>query len=398
MSTDHTQRSHALLSASSAYRWLACPPSARLEDKFGPDKSSVYAEEGTLAHEMANVRLDCFNGTIDEKTAEKELKKLRKNKLYKEEMDAYVDEYVSYVTDTFTRIKASCPSAVLIIERRLDFSAYVPDGFGTGDAIIIADGTMQIIDLKYGKGVQVSAKGNPQMSLYGLGALAEFAWMYTVDRIVMTIFQPRIRNLDSHTVTVQELEAWGEEVRTVAQLAYAGRGEKKAGEHCKFCKVKGTCRALAAACTEAAEDTNFADADSLSDQQLLAIYRQAAMIKDWIAGIEEHILRTACDGKEWPGMKVVEGRSIRKWTNEEQLRAKLQELGFTEDQYLKKSLLGISDIEKLTGKDVFKSSLMEFVVKPAGAPTLAPSTDPRPAFNSAEAAAKQFNENPINND
>lgn len=395
MATDHTQREHAILSASGAHRWLACPPSARLEGKFGPDKALPFAEEGTLAHEMANVKLDCYNGTIDQKAAEKELKKLRKNKLYKEEMDAYVDEYVKFVTDLFESVKQTCSDAVLFIERKLDFSRYVPDGFGTGDAIIIADGTMYVIDLKYGKGVRVAAEGNPQAGLYALGALAEFAWMYKIEKVSTIIFQPRIQNVSQSQVEVPELEKWGEKVHEIAQLAYAGKGEKQAGDHCKFCKVKGTCRALAMACTEGAEETNFADGDSLSDTQLLAIYRQADMIRDWVAGIEEHILRTAVDGKSWPGLKVVEGRTIRKWGSEEVVILKLKELGFTEDQFIQRKLAGIGDIERLIGKDVFKSSFAAWVIKPEGVPTLAPASDPRPAFSSAEQAAKQFNENPI---
>ena len=236
---------HAILSASGASRWMACTPSAVLEQQF-ENKSSVFAEEGTLAHELGELTLKLNLGEITKRTFNSKFKKIQENKLYSADMPDYVQTYVDTCLERVSEAKATTPDALFKIEQRLDFSEWVPDGFGTGDFVIIADGTMEVCDLKYGKGVPVSANNNKQMMLYALGAIAEFNFLYDIQKVRMTIIQPRLDNISTFEVTTEDLLKWAEDyVRPRAELAIKGKGEFCAGDHCKFCRAKAICRARA---------------------------------------------------------------------------------------------------------------------------------------------------------
>lgn len=386
---NHASRAHALLSASGASRWLKCTPSARLEEKFTESASSVYADEGTLAHEFADVNLHLLNGQLSKANASKELTRLRKHKLYSLGMEYEVEDYTSYVMGQLQIAKQTTPSAFLAIEQRFDFSHIVEQGFGTGDAAIVTDHVLEIIDLKYGKGVSVDADENPQLMLYSIGALRSFEMSYDIKAVKMTIVQPRLNHISSYQISVEELLTWGENVvKPKAALAYQGKGEKVAGDHCKWCKVKAMCPELAAKNLELAK-FEFADPEILTDSQILDIYAQQPMLVDWVKAVSDYILNTAIKGKKWPGHKVVSGKSNRKWKDETTVISILREQGIHEDTYIKKSLEGIPTLEKILGKEVFPKLLGSQVLKPDGAPTLVSEKDPRPALG-VESARLDF--------
>ena len=391
---DHSSRKHALLSASKAERWLNCPPSARLEEKFresNPVKSSVYAEEGTLAHEFANIILLHKLGQMSDNSFRVEFAKLTKNELYSEEMIPEVTKFVDYVMEQYQEAQTRTGGqAVCLIEQNLDFSNYVEQGFGTGDAVVIGDGIMEVIDLKYGKGVQVDAVENPQLSLYGLGALNVYDMMFDINEVKLTIFQPRIDNYSSWVTTPEKLTTWGDKVvRPIAEKAYVGAGLHKAGEHCRWCEVKAMCYTLAQRNIQLAKN-DFKEPELLTIKELVAIYRQLPMLTDWANSVAEYLKDQARKGNEVPGYKLVAGTSQRKITDEKGLREKLHQLGYEDEQFEKTQLAGIPAIEKLVGKDVFNKVLGDFWVKPEGTPTLVPREDPRPELGSAESASKDF--------
>lgn len=390
---DHTSRAHALLSASGASRWLNCTPSARLEEKFKESAQSIYAEEGTLAHEFGQVELQFKNNLISSKIHGIEIKKLRTHKLHSIEMEPEVAKYVDYVLEVFNVVKQTCPGAILLIEERLDFSHLVEGGFGTGDICIIADGVLHVIDLKYGKGIQVDATENAQLMLYGCGALRNFEMLYDIHTIELVIVQPRLDHISVYRLSTDALNEWAESiVKPQAALAYSGAGEQIAGDWCKFCKVKAMCKALANKNTELARH-DFADPHLLTEAELIAIYGQIGMLVDWAGSVGGYILDTALKGKVWPGYKVVEGKSNRKWVDEEAIMVKLFDAGFKTDEVLNKKLKGIGDIEKLIGKAKFPSLVGDLVAKPQGAPTLVPDADARPALGSIEQAKNDFKNN-----
>lgn len=384
---NHSNRKHALLSASNASRWLNCPPSARLEEKFeesNPSTSSIYAEEGTLAHEFADLNLRRASGRIAEVIFDKEIKNIRKHSLYSSEIEEEVEKYVSYVLEAFTEAVHKTADAVFLIEEKLDFSHLVEKGFGTADAGIVADGVLEIIDLKYGKGIKVDAKENPQLMLYGLGALRSFELMYDVNTVKMTIVQPRLDNISSWEIKVEDLISWGEKtVKPAAIKAYEGEGVQKAGEHCKWCKVKAMCATLAAKNIALAR-YEFKDPHLLTEKQLLEVYKQQPMLVDWVNAVADYLLDEALKGKHWPGYKVVEGRSLRKWIDEERVVATL-ELSHDPKDFMISKLAGIPAIEKLLGKNEFSKILGNMIIIPPGKPTLVPESDKRPAMGIEQA-------------
>ncbi len=385
---NHLARKHALLSASGASRWLHCTPSARLEEKFeesSPSTSSVYADEGTLAHEFGDLNLRKAAGRITDSVFEKEIKELRKHPLYSSEMEGEVDKYVTYVLETFAEAKQKTPDAVLMIEERLDFSHLVEQGFGTGDAGVIADGVLEIIDLKYGKGIRVEAEENPQLMLYGSGALRSFELMYDIHTVKMTIVQPRLDHISSWEISVKDLITWGEKtVKPAAAKAYEGKGVQKAGDHCKWCKVKAMCATLAAKNVALARH-EFKDPHLLTEKQLLEVYKQQPMLVDWVNAVADYLLAEALKGKQWPGYKIVEGRSQRKWIDEKEVVKTLMKKKYTADQFMVSKLAGIPAIEKLIGKKEFPEVLGSLVVTPPGKPTLVPVSDKRPAMGIEQA-------------
>ena len=369
----HKERAHALLSASGSARWLNCTPSPLLEEQY-PDNDSEAAAEGTAAHELAEYKLRVLKGS--------KFQQRPTSKWDSEEMESHTDDYADHVMATLAHAKETSPAATLLIEHRLDFSHLVPECFGTGDAIIIADDTMTIIDLKYGKGVEVSAEANPQMRLYALGALRQFGMIYDIKRIKMVIFQPRLHNTSIDEIDAAELIDWGEQVvKPTAAKAMAGEGELTPGTWCQFCKHAPACPALA---KQYFDVVPMADAqpaapapDTLSDAQIANIVKWSGELKKWLTAVEKHALDEANNGKHYPGLKLVEGRSVRKYTDEEAVAKKVQALG--QEPYEKK-LLGITAMTKLLGKKTFDTELSELLHKPEGKPTLVVESDKRQAL------------------
>lgn len=390
----HNSREHALLSASSSARWLACPPSAKLEEKFretcGVPESSVYAEEGTLAHEFAELRLRWLSNQIGAMDYASALESLRSNELYTEEIEDQVEKYTTYVMESFSAAKAVVPDPILFIEEKLDFSDVVEEGFGTGDSGIIADGTMEIIDLKYGKGIKVEACENPQLKLYGIGALKKYELLYDIHNVKLTIVQPRLDNIVSWEVSVKDLYKWAEEtVKPIAAKAYEGKGIQKAGEHCKFCLVKAMCNTLAQKNIALAKH-DFKDPALLTEKQVIDIYKQIPMLVDWANSVGDFLFKKATSGEKIEGFKLVEGQSRRRWTDEEKVQELLKSEGYPEDSYNVTKLKGISDIEKLVGKKSFPAMFEGLIIKPQGSPILVPESDKRPEYKSIEQAKNDF--------
>lgn len=373
-STKHADRAHARLSASGAKRWMACTPSARLETKF-PSVDTTYSLEGTRAHEIAE---QCLKSFLDGKQA----------KVNYEGEDARIyDEvlpYIERIKELYAECKQRSKSTVLFLETRLDFSEYVPEGFGTGDVILLEDDTLHIIDLKFGKGVRVDAENNPQLRLYGLGAIGAFDDLYDFKNVAMHIEQPRLDHSSEEVLTKDELLAWGETVKPIAKEAFNGTGEFKAGEHCKFCKASGCCKALADFSLEVI-NKGALDPQLVNVVELGGILEKIPIVEHWIKAVKEHSIQQALAGEYIPGWKLVEGRSLRKYTNDAEVINALHEAGYEDAIIFEKKLYGITAMEKNLGKKKFGEVLGELVFKPQGAPTLAPESDKRPVFQPKQA-------------
>lgn len=371
---------HALLSPSAAHRWMNCTAAPLLE-KDVEDKGSTFAEEGTLAHAYCAKKLKEFLGlAVDEEKAE--IAQLDEQ-YHSGEMDEYTDTYKTIVLEKFNAARAKTKDAQLLVEVKLDFSHYVPDAFGTSDAIIIADGVMEVIDFKYGKGVKVSAVENPQMMIYALGAWDLFNFEYDIRKVRMTIVQPRIDNLSEFELDAADLINWAvDELQPKANEAYAG-GKQKPGNWCQFCKVKANCKALSSMCIEAQQANP--DPRKISKEVMEnTILPLLSTFKTWLTGVEEYSLEQALSGVQYQGFKIVEGRSIRKITSPTAVMELLDKEGFAKEAYIKPTeLRSITDLEKLIGKKRFGAICAEYINKPQGKPTLVPESDKRPAFNQA---------------
>ena len=369
---------HALLSASSSHRWLNCPPSARLSESF-EDKGSNYAAEGTDAHTLCEYKLRIALG-IHAKDPTADLT------YYNEEMEECATGYAAYILELVEAAKQKCADPVVLIEQRLDFSRYVEGGFGTGDCVVIADGTLHIVDYKHGQGVLVEAEGNPQMKLYALGALEIFDGIYDIDTVSMTIYQPRRNNVSTHTVFKESLYQWANEVlKPTAELAYAGEGEFNCGEWCQFCKAKHDCRARAERNMELAR-YDFKLPPLLADDEVEDILAKIDDLISWASDIKDYALQAAVSGKQWHGWKLVEGRSNRKYADETAVAEAVSTAGF--DPYEHK-VLGITAMTSLIGKKRFEEVLGSYIEKPQGKPTLVLESDKRPAIHTAQ---QDFNE------
>ena len=376
---------HATLSASSAKRWLSCTPSARLEQKlrerFG-DKSSPYAEEGTKAHAVAELKLRKLNGEINDFNYKEQRKTLGE---VPAEMDRYTDIYVDTVAEKLFAARASDPDAKLFIEQRLDFSPWVPGGFGTGDAVIVSDQTLEVCDLKYGKGVPVSAEENPQARLYGLGAIHMFGSVYDFSHVRNTIIQPRLDSISEETMTRDELLAWGEELKPVAQLAWEGKGEFVTGDHCKFCAARAICAKRA---SEALSIVRFGfdTPGVISDDDIPGILAVADVAEGWIKDIKEYAKNQALNGQRFFGWKLVRGRrGARTFTDEARVREQLNRAGFENEVINKSGLKSPAEIEKVIGKNAFEALVGQFVTQAQGSLELAPESDKRPEYAAADA-------------
>lgn len=363
---------HSMLSASSSYRWTKCPPSAKLNAQI-EDTESDFAREGTCAHELCEYKVRKMLGEdVQDPTENLDF--------YDIEMEESTENYAHYISEILAEVKQKCTDPVTLVEQRLDFSHYVPDGFGTGDCVIVADDVLHIVDFKYGQGVEVNAENNPQMKLYALGALELFDSLYDITQIEMSIFQPRLNNVSVSKITKEELLDWAENtLKPIAELAVKGEGEFKAGEHCRFCKVKATCRKRAEYNLELAK-YDFAVPNTLEPAEIATILTKADELAAWVNDVKEYALQQALSGVKYDGFKVVEGRSVRKYKDETTVAEKVSNAGF--DPY-EKSVLGITAMTKLLGKAKFEELLGGLVVKPKGKPTLVPNSDKRAAINTA---------------
>ena len=367
---------HALLSASSSHRWIACPPSARLEENF-ENKSSVFAKEGTAAHALAEYKLKKYLGIKIKKP---------KSEFDEKELEYYTDIYFDYGCELIAEAKARSKDPIILVEQKLDFSNCVPKGFGTGDLVIVADKILDIVDLKYGKGVEVSAIHNPQMMLYAIGALNLFASLYDIEKVRMTICQPRLDNISTFEIIVDDLIKWAEDiVKPKADLAIKGEGEFCAGEHCRFCRAKFNCRARADENMKMAQ-YDFRKGPLLTDDEITEILSGIDELQKWANDIQAYALDKAVnENKKWDGFKLVEGRSSRKYSDEEAVSKTLIDAGYKEDDIYSKNLLGITAMEKAVGKKKFKELLNNLVYKPQGKLTLVAQSDKRPEIkNTAE--------------
>ena len=366
-------KGHAILSASSSDRWLHCPPSARLCEAY-EDKGSDYAAEGTDAHTLCEYRLKQALGI----PAEDPIENLS---WYNEEMEECAAGYAAYVVELLETAKQTCADPVVMIEQRVDFSRWVKEGFGTADCILIADGVLNIVDNKHGKGVEVSAIGNPQMQLYALGALEIFDGIYDIDTVRMTIFQPRKSNISVDQMDKAALYEWADtELTQKAQLAYEGQGDFSCGEWCRFCKAKAECRERAEANLALAR-YEFQTPALLADEEIADILGKVDALTAWASDVKEYALQQAVSGKEWTGWKLVEGRSNRKYTSEAAVATAVESAGF--DPYERK-VLGVTAMQKMLGKTRFEELLAPYIEKPQGKPTLVRSSDKRPEWNTAK--------------
>lgn len=375
---DHSRRAHALLSASSAHRWLACPPSAVAAEAY-PNKDTEYTREGTLAHEVAEAMASGRAG-IQWANSRNDIT---------QEMLECAQGYADYIQE---QIKSD--TAVVLLEQRVDFSPWVPEGFGTTDCIILQDDTMDVIDYKYGQGVAVSAEHNSQEMLYGLGALNDYGIAYDVKHIRLHIYQPRLNNISVFNITTKELLDWGEKtVKPGAKLAYNGEGDYCAGEWCKFCPHAGRCRKLTKTCTEYVQTHQLRVAvPVLSPHEVADVLRMEPLVTLWLKRVREQALTTLLDGGEVPGYKVVEGRGSRAWVDELRVAQLLQEAGYSREDITETTLLSVAKMEKAIGKKKAAELLAEQIEKRAGSPTIALETDKRPVYDRKAEAMKDFEE------
>jgi hypothetical protein len=371
---------HAVLSASGAHRWLNCFPSARLELEFVNNESSAAAE-GTAAHALCEHKL---------KKALHMRSKRPVSVYNSDEMEEHSDAYVEFVMEQLELAKQSCTDPLILIEQRLDFSCYVPQGFGTGDCIIIADKKLHIIDFKYGMGVLVDAVDNPQMKLYALGALEIYDSLYDIEEVSMTIFQPRRENVSTWTIRVEDLKAWAEkELKPKAKKAYDGEGEYLPGEWCTFCRAAVKCRARAEEKLKLAQ-SEFKLPPLLTDSEIEEVLSKLSDLTKWANEIIAYATDAAVNhGKEWHGFKVVEGRSVRKFKDEDAVAEVAKANGYKD--IFRQSLITLTEMERLMGKSKFEKILGDLIYKPPGKPTLVPLSDKRPAMNVSN-AKNEFNE------
>lgn len=367
---------HALLSASSASRWLVCTAAPRFEEGL-PESTSEYAEEGRLAHAIGELKVTKKCTPMSARTYNTRLNKLKKDPIYTPEMDKTTDLYLEHITE---QVMAYDTAPTVAVEVQVDFSDYVPEGFGTCDCCIIGGDLLSIVDYKHGKGVPVSAVGNPQMRLYALGALHRYAPVFgdTIKRVRMTIDQPRLDSYTTDEITVEELRAWGESIKPIAQKAFSGLGEFVPGDHCRFCRGKAQCRARANINTALEEIHPL-----LSDEEIGALLYRGKFLVQWYTDLENYATEALKQGKAIPGWKLVEGRSNRTFTDQEEAIKAVIAAGYDEAMVYERKPKTLTQLEELMGKADFKEKIGSFVYKPPGKPTLAPASDKREAYSPA---------------
>lgn len=379
---------HAKLSASGSAKWLNCPGSIALEEQF-PDSTSVYAEEGTKAHALGELKINLALGNITRNKYTREVKKLGD---IPADMENYIEGYKDYVIEQYNTRKAGNKSVTIAVEQKLDFSEYVPGGFGTGDVVIAYDGGINIIDLKYGRGVPVSAELNPQLRLYGLGACGEYDFLYDIGIVIYTIYQPRLDNISTYIETSETLHDWGNEiVKESAKKALGDDAQCIAGEYCDshFCKARAVCRAYNEQRMKLAK-YDFIKPNELTNEEIADVLEIAPKIKSWCEVVESYVIDRALNGDKFPGYKLVEGQSRRKYSDENAVISTLFENGYALEDYTDCKLKSITKMTELLGSDKFNELLGRFIIKPKGKPTLVPETDERPEIGSTASAISDF--------
>ena len=380
---------HAKLSPSSADRWVHCPGSVTLSEQVLPQGSTPYADEGTLAHAVAELKLRSASGQLGTRLSTAVKRLTKDNEYWCGEMDEATDYYANAVME---ELGAAGKDAELMVEQRFSLSDWVPDSFGTSDAVVIGGNAIQVIDLKYGKGVKVNAVGNPQLRLYGLGAAGLFGDIYDFDTVRMTIIQPRLDHVSTEELPLEELLRWArEEVTPAAEEAMEGSERTACGDWCRFCPAKALCRTRAEYCLEVAKE-EFKDPPLLTEDEIGEVLRRAEMITKWASDVTEYTLQQALAGQHYDGWKVVEGRSVRKYSDEAKVVEALRGAGYDEAMLYERRLYGITAMEKMVGKKSFEKILDGLIIKPPGKPVLVPESDKREAINTAAQAAADFEE------
>ena len=382
---DHSSRAHAVLSASSSARWLKCPPSAVAATMY-PSADTEFTKEGTLAHEVAEL----FVKINPEKATESLLLDFKDwigSDDITMEMLQCAESYRDYIHELIHD-----DSAVVLLEQRLDFSPWVPDGFGTGDCIIIQGNRLDVVDYKYGQGVAVSAVENPQMRLYGLGALNDFGDIYDIREIGTHIFQPRINNISAEVLDRVDLGEWGEDIQPIAELASEGKGDYCSGEHCRFCPHAGQCPTLSADCMKVVNlGTGKAAVPAMAPWMISDILKQESMITSWLKAVKERALSQMLSGEQIPGFKVVEGRGSREWADEDKVEEALAAEGYEPEEIFEpQTLLSPAKMEKSIGKKKVAEHISHLIVTKPGNPTIAPESDKRKPYDRKEASRKAF--------
>lgn len=378
---------HALLSPSAAHRWLHCPPSSRLEAQL-PQKESEYAAEGTLAHSVCEVMAKKHFGKIKAASCTRTLKKYKADPLWNDDMLSSAETYVDHLAERAMKFEVE---PYIAFEVKVDISDYVPEAFGRCDCIMFGSDTLVITDYKNGKGVPVSAVENPQLMLYALGALKCYQPIFggKIKRIEICIDQPRLSSYECWELTSDELQAWGDEIKPIAQMAFAGFGEYHAGEWCRFCRANGLCKVQAEQQMSALDD--FAPAIAckltglLSPEEMASALQKGETLVDWFNAVKEAALNRLLQGIPIPGFKIVEGRSSRAWSDPDKALEALESKGIDRAVIYDSVPKTLAKIEKMLGKPKFDELVGEFVVRPPGKPTLAPANDKRPEFSSAVA-------------
>ena len=381
------EKAHAILSASSSHKWLVCTPSARLEEKF-PDKISDYMAEGTLAHEIAEFKVrSYFLEPISKSTYTRRLNKLKKAEHFDNEMLAHTDTYLEYIKSEAMKTSTS---PFIVVEQKVDFSKYVPEGFGTADCVLISGDTLHIIDFKYGKGIKIEAEDNPQMKLYALGVLEQYGMLYSIQKIKMAIVQPRIDNISEAEITLEELLDWGENtVKPQAQKAFMGLGNFVQGEHCRFCKAKGACEFRAQENMKVIDVIKDKDpVQILSNEEVGKYLAETEWVDSWIKDLKNYAVSLLLDGLEVPGWKVVEDRSNRKIVDVDKAFEILEANGFDQAVLYERKPITLTQLEKVVGKKKLTETIGDYIEKPKGAPTLAKESDKRACYKVS--AAEEF--------
>lgn len=364
---------HSLLGASSAARWLECTPSARESERF-EDRQSEFAEEGSRAHLLCESKVRAAIGLPEPE--------IPPGTQFDAEMGECAESYLAYALESIESAREGCPDPLALVEQRVSYAEWAPEGFGTADLIIASDMEIHVVDFKYGKGVEVGAEMNPQMMLYALGAAEALRPLYDAGTARMTIFQPRLGNVSEFSMPMADLRRWADEyVRPRAEMAFSGGGEFREGQWCRFCRCRAVCRKRAEECSSQAARLDFAEPAELTDAEISEALSRADRIAAWANDIKEYALSEAVKGRRWKGWKLVEGRSVRRYSDEAAVAQAVAGAGF--DPYERK-VLGVTEMTKRIGKARFDELIGPFITKPSGKPTLVPESDRRGEINDAK--------------